>query len=1145
MKHLFSHLGRFTLAVVLACLLLAGIGAGSASAAIGPAFETFTAWGDTNLEPGGEGQIVVHLHNVGDEDANGSLKIFEEVPEGVKIEKVAWPLPDGDFAEIGLVLEWCKIEDEATVFRCEFPDFGPETGGFLKLLAPGPMAESPFFQAIPDGWSAPIYIDVSVAADASGVGTNKFRVEGAGDPTPEEEEVQIPFSSTPASFGVNLFQADVFDDGLPFGETLRQAGDHPFEQRVDFELNKRTGVNSEDGLRYAVPNGSVKTVEVTLPRGMVGNPEAVPKCDPVDFARFGATGMSTECPSNTQVGYLNIHPTLGTANRGTESIFRPRPDAVLSRVAIYNLEPPKGKAADFGFNAGTLVMGHIYPELDPAQNYAIRTVSPEISSLVQPTGVEVVFWGVPGDPAHDKLRYFGETKHPGEDALGASFEGSAIRPLLTNPMDCGFDNGGARIRVDSYQNPGNFSPVKEYGDPLNVSGCDDQRVRFKPQISLQPDNRDAGGPTGLDVHLEVPLRNDEVSEAEDLYASNGEAKGISTPPMKRVVTTFPEGMTLSPSAAQGLGTCTAAQIGLGTNSPVTCPDNSQYGRLVLHTPILPIDEQPEGFIYIAKQGDNPFHNFLALYLVVQEPNRGILVKVPGRLDLDPQTGQITTTFDDLPQFPVSDMQLTFKGGVRAGLVNPTTCGTKTIRAEFSSWADPQTPHVVDSNYEITNKPDGSPCVQNLAQRPFKPEMQAGTVSPSAGKYSPFAFRITRSDDDQEFSQIGVTLPEGLAAKFAGVGICSDAGIAQALSRETTAGAAALEQSDPSCPASSEIGSTIVGTGVGVPLSWVPGKIYLAGPYKGAPMSMVVISPAKVGPYDLGVITVRTALRIDPVTAQATATSDPFPQIFQGIPVRVRDIRLSVDRPNFTLNPTSCAPKRIDAHVTGTGGILATTADDSGIDLAERFQAADCASLGFAPKLFFRLFGGTHRGAHPKFKATLKARSGGANIAGASVALPHSEFLDQAHIKTVCTRVQFAQGECPPGSVYGFAKAITPLFDEPLQGPVYLRSSSHQLPDLVAVLRGPASRPVQVELAGRIDSVNGGIRNTFDVVPDAPVTQFTLTMQGGKKGLLQNSTDICAKAYRATAKFTAQNGKRLTLRPKMQSACGKALRKKRR
>ena len=455
--------------------------------------------------------------------------------------------------------------------------------------------------------------------------------------------------------------------------------------------------------------------------------------------------------------------------------------------------------------------------------------------------------------------------------------------------------------------------------------------------------------------------------------------------------------------------------------------------MILHTPILPATAQPEGFIYIAKQGDNPFHNFLSMYMVIQEPERGILIKVPARIDLDPNTGQITATFDELPQFPVSDMELKFKGGVRAGLVNPTTCGTKTIRSEFFSWADPSTPHVVDSNYEITQKPDGSPCVGNLAQRPFKPTLEAGTQSPSAGSYSPFVFRTTRTDDDQEYSQVGVKLPQGLAAKFAGVGICSDAAIAQALSRETVAGDGALEEANPSCPASSQIGTTEVGTGVGVPLSWVPGKVYLAGPYKGAPMSMVVISPAKVGPYDLGVITVRTAIKINPETAQGEATSDPFPQIFQGIPVRIRDIRLNLDRPNFTLNPTSCAPKQITAQITGTGGILASTADDTAANLADRFQAADCASLGFKPKLAFHLFGGVKRGAHPKFQAILKARPGDANIAAASVALPHSEFLDQAHISTVCTRVQFAAKACPQGSVYGYAVAKTPLFDQPLTG----------------------------------------------------------------------------------------------------------------
>jgi len=1129
-----THRRLWTLACT-ALLALAVFGAGTARAAIGPRYDIKATWGNTTLPPGGEGQFTVQARNIGDEaSAEGGppLVLTDELPAGVKVSAI-------HFMEGGLDLSlfgWCSGVGTETA-TCEIP-------GFFSELAPPPgdIPNSGLYLE-PTGYLPEMFVEVEVEPGASGSGTNVATVSGGGAASFTDTD-QVPFGPTPAGFGLvpDSFKADVFDAAYPDGSPVRAAGTHPFEQRVDFDLNARIETSPDDGTRGTITEGLLKDVEVTLPRGMIGNPEATPKCDPTQFAEHGVVTNSTGCPSDTQVGYLNI-PVIsgggGVNGYGRGGLINA--NSFLSRVAIYNLRPPVGKAADFGFNAGGVVIGHIYPELDPAQNYAIKTVTPNISNLLTVRASEVTFWGVPGDPVHDKFRYY-PRRGEGHGLVHAPFS-AAIRPLLTTPTDCGFDNGGARARFDSYTDPGNYTPIEEWPDPLNVTGCDDPRIRFEPKVAIQPDNRDAGGPTGLDVHLEVPQRNDEVEEAKELYGQNGYVKGISTPPMKKVVTTFPEGMTLSPSAAQGLNTCTAAQIGLGTNQPVTCPDNSQYGKLVLHTPILPIDQQPEGFIYIAKQGDNPFHNFLSLYLVIQEPERGILVKIPGRLDLDPTTGQITSTFDDLPQFPVSDMELNFKGGVRAGLVNPTTCGQKTIRAEFFSWADPTTPHVVDSNYSITQKPNGSPCVQDLGQRPFKPTLEAGTQSPSAGQYSPFLFRTTRSDDDQEYSQVGVKLPQGLAAKFAGVGICSDAGIAQALSRETIAGDGALEQSDPSCPASSQIGTTQVGTGVGVPLTWVPGKVYLAGPYKGAPMSMVVISPAKVGPYDLGVITVRTAIDINPETAQGEATSDPFPQIFQGIPVRIRDIRLNLDRPNFTLNPTSCAPKQIDAQITGTGGILASTADDTGVSLAERFQAADCASLGFKPKLAFRLFGGVKRGAHPKFQAVLKARPGDANIAYASVALPHSEFLDQAHIKTVCTRVQFAAKACPQGSVYGYATAKTPLFGTPLSGPVYLRSSSHQLPDLAVALKGPETQPVEVVLDGRIDSVNGGIRNTFEFVPDAPVTEFTLTMQGGKKGLLQNSTNLCAATHRATAKFTGQNGKPLVIHPKMQNACAKRKAKK--
>lgn len=1127
------------ISLCLSSLIALALSASVAQAAAEPTPDIKATWGDTNLPPGGEGVFTLQVKNIGSSDFEPGLKIIDELPAGVTATKINWG-PETAWEVCG-TLGWAFCEGTFGISpNCS--GIGTETvtcelTSFDILLGQGRAPQLNSNEAQTSGYLSLLFIEVAVAPSASGVGTNRAVAEGGGASLHATDADSVPFSTTPSQFGIvpGSFEGDVFDSEYPSTERSRKAGDHPYEFRAGFDFNTASVKRQDDGTREAFANGLVRNVEVTLPRGLIGNPEALPKCDPIDFAQAGISVNSSGCPADTQVGYLNIRAEERGSQNGRGGLANA--NSTLSRVALYNLVPPKGTPVDLGFNAATYVQGHIFAELDPAQNYAIKSISPNISASLNVLGTNATIWGVPGDPAHDKFRYL--VGPPNQNpTLGAPFT-APIRPFFTNPMDCGFENGGARLRADSYENPGAFTPVNEDAHALDVTGCDDPRFLFKPKVALQPTDSHAGAPTGLDVHLEVPQKNDEAKEAKELYAQNGSTKGVSTPPIKRAVVTLPAGMTLSPSAAQGLGSCSLAQIGLGDNAPVTCPDSSQFGKLIIHTPILPLDAQPEGFIYVAKQGENPFHNFLSIYLVIEEPDRGILVKIPGRVDLDPDTGQITTTFEDLPQFPVSDLQLSLKGGVRAGLVNPSTCGTKTIRAEFFTWQDSTTPHVVNSSYDVSQKPDGSPCVNRLGERSFKPTLNAGTVNNVGGSYSPFAMRLTRSDDDQEFSQLGVTLPAGLAAKFAGVGVCSDAAIAAA-ERRTGAGEGALERANPSCPASSLVGTTEVGTGVGVPLSYVPGKVYLAGPYRGAPLSIVVISPVVVGPFDLGVIAVRTALRVDPRTAQGSAQTDPFPQIFQGIPVRIRDIRLDLDRPGFTINPTSCAEKRIDAHITGTGQDVNSILDDSSADLVNRFQAADCASLGFKPKLALRLTGGSQRGAHPRLKATVTypKRGAYANIARASVTLPRSEFLDQGHIKTVCTRVQFAAQKCPAGSIYGHAVAKTPLFDAPLEGPVYLRSSTHELPDLVAALRGSPAQPVEVDLDGRIDSVGGGIRSTFEVVPDAPVETFTLRMQGGKKGLLVNSTDLCASTNRAAARFTAQNGKALGLHPAVRSTCGK-------
>ena len=1140
------------LLLVFGTLAFAGA---SAEAEPGPFWDVRTSWGDTNLPPGGEGEFQLQVRNVGDEGSEEPLTITDELPAGVTAGNVDWGSEPvqlegelfGSTVQVPVDLsQFCSGVGTGTV-TCTAPQ--ETTVELFGLTVPvKPMASfKPYPQdGVPGhqgGYLPSIYIDVEVDAGAVGSGTNVARAEGGGSPAPFVDEDEVPFSATPSTFGIRQgsFEADSFDAAYPSGERVRQAGAHPFEQRIDFELNQESKVGG-DGTRYVSANGLIRSAQVTLPRGMIGNPQAVPQCKPVDFV--SDTFKGSQCPADTQVGYVSTRLLFGPLLHGHGGKGIRFSSTKIPYVPIYNLAPPKGTPVDLAFNVAGIVQAHIYATLDPSHGYAIKAITPNISEAFPVRETEVTIWGVPGDPAHDKFRYFPEEAgHEVDNPLentGAPWGSAPIRPFYSLPSSCEpGSSGGTRIRIDSYEQPEAFTPEQESGGGSTFTGCDDPRFQFQPDISLQPTDSHAGAATGLDVHLEVPQRDDEVENAEELYAQSGVDEAIPTPPLKKAVVTFPEGVTLSPSAAQGLGACGSAQIGLGSDDPVTCPASSQLGRLTLQTPVLPADNQPEGFIYVARQGDNPFHNFLTLYLVIEEPERGILVKLPGRVDLDPKTGRITTTFEDLPQFPVSDMQMSFKAGPRAALVQPQTCGRKTIHAEFFSWQAPSVPIGVDSFYEITQRPNGSPCFADLIERPFAPRLSAGTRGNAGGTYSPFLMRLTRSDEDQELSRLGVTLPTGLTAKFAGVAMCPDAGIAQAERRGGT-GEGALEQADPSCPQSSLIGSTNVGAGVGVPLTYVPGKVYLAGPYKGAPLSVVVISPAIVGPFDLGVIAVRSALEVNPETAQGTAVSDSLPQILQGIPVRIRDLRLKLDRRQFTLNPTSCEEKRVAARVTGVGGDPFGTADDSVADVFDRFQAARCSALRFKPQLSLRLFGPTHRGAHPRLRAVLTYPRRGkyANIARASVVLPHSEFLEQAHIRTVCTRVQFAARSCPAGSVYGHAMAKTPLFDTPLRGPVYLRSSSHKLPDLVAVLRGPDAQPIEVDLAGRIDSVDGGIRNTFEVVPDAPVSKFVLTMKGAGKGLLANSENLCAQTSRATARFVAQNGKRLSLHPAMRNKCPK-------
>jgi hypothetical protein len=480
------------------------------------------------------------------------------------------------------------------------------------------------------------------------------------------------------------------------------------------------------------------------------------------------------------------------------------------------------------------------------------------------------------------------------------------------------------------------------------------------------------------------------------------------------------------------------------------------------------------------------------------------------------------------------------------LASPPKCGTYDVEATLYPWSGGAPVHTT-SAFQIISGPESQPCPSG-GLPPFKPGLIAGSINNAAGRFSPFNVRLFRTDSEQEITHFSIKLPPGITAKLAGVPYCSDAQIANAKARTGSHGGRE-ELEHPSCPAASEIGHTLVGGGVGSALAYAPGKIYLAGPYHGSNLSIVAITSGIVGPFDIGTVVVREALKIDPETAEAfidATGSDPIPHIIKGIPVHLRDIRAYVDKPDFTLNPTDCSRTSTASTVLGSGLDFGSEADDRPVTVSTPYQAADCAALPFKPRLGLKLRGGTRRGSYPALRATLNMNGiGEAGIARAEVILPKSEFIANAHFNTICTKVQFKAGagngtSCPAGSIYGKATAVTPILGEPLTGPVFLRSSEHQLPDLVVALH---NSQVDFDLVGHVDSVKGRLRNTFEAAPDAPVTSFVLEMQGGKKGLFENSTNLCTATHKAEANFTGQNGKTYDAKPVIKATgCAKAKKK---
>jgi hypothetical protein len=889
---------------------------------------------------------------------------------------------------------------------------------------------------------------------------------------------QADFGFAPGSVSVTARNLD--------GTLDTQAGSHPASFQISF------GLNEEEGKSVG---GALRNVLVELPPGLVGNLASMPRCTRAKFE-----GATPGCPGSSQVGLVQANAT------GLGEVVDP----------VYNVEPPPGVAAELGFSVFNFVPLQ-FASVRSEDGYGVSVLAPNVPLELKQ--VTETIWGTPSEAIHDPDRTCGDVVGRGH-VQGCAADVPHV-PFLTLPTSCGPLE--VTVKGDSDLNPGVYVSERvpmldDAGHVANLQGC--ESVPFDPAVSAVPSSHSAESPSGLGFELSLPDKG--------LLDPSGIAE---SEPVKTEVT-LPAGITANPAAAAGLVGCNEAQYKAATGAlGVGCPEASKLGTLVARSPLL--EEAIEGSVYLATPNQNKFGSLLALYVVASAKERGVLVKQAGEVEVDQATGQLTTTFDELPPLPYSSFELKLREGPRAPLITPDVCGSYETVARLYPFSSPGSATTRTAPFTVSAGAGGGACASSAAQLPFAPKLSAGTLTPLAGAFSPFVFKLSREDGDQRFSSINATLPEGLTGKLAGIPYCPESGIAQAQARSNE-GEGALELSSPSCPAASQVGVVNVGAGAGSQPYHVQGEAYLAGPYKGAPLSLAIVTPAIAGPFDLGVVVVRAALYVDESTAEITVKSDPVPTILHGIPLDVRSISVQVDRSQFTLNPTDCEAMAVGGEAVSTTGAVA--------QLSNRFQVGGCAGLGFNPTLKLAFKGGTTRTRHPALSTVLTFPSKGAfaNVASAAVTLPHSELLDQAHVGLPCTRPQFAEEKCPKISVLGRAKAWSPLLDEPLEGKVYFRANGgvRDLPDIVADLRGQ----VHLVLVGAVDTVtpkrNARIRTTFFQVPDAPVSKFELQLKGGHEGTLVNSENLCRSPQRAVVRLVAQNGRVKETQPTIANGCGK-------
>ncbi len=853
------------------------------------------------------------------------------------------------------------------------------------------------------------------------------------------------------------------------------AGDHP-DLSTSFSL---ASPGSPEGARNVIFNA---------PEGVFGNPNAVTQCTQSDFAL-------DQCPSNAQSGLITAY-----AN------YEGNPHYLLGTAPIFALQPLGDQTALLAFISPILDIPIQIPvAVRTSTDYGLRFTVSNITELTPLAGANLTFWGFPAAASNDAERF--PKGSPGEPAncpelttaacIGKGTAASIpVRPFTDNPTTCPGATLTSSLEVQTYQDPAN--PTRKEATYPATTSCDLEV--FNPVLFASPTTTETDSPSGLNVDLDAP-------QFLGFAASPSELRAASV--------TLPEGLTINPDAADGQFACSDAEANFDSEGPAECPDRSKIGTFTIGTQAL--SGPLEGAVYIGepRPGDQ-----YRIFLVAS--GFGINAKLVGSFRPNPETGQVTAWFENLPQVPFEEFNLHLFASDRGLMATPTHCTIYKTQAEFYPWNATLAEQESTQVFGLDSGPDGTRCPGEA--RPFKPTLVAGTLTPDAGAFSSYTLKLDREDGDQFLGKLNFTLPPGLTADLRGITYCSEASITAA---SNTPGR--TEQANPSCPASSQIGTTNVAAGPGTHPFHATGKVYFAGPFKGAPLSLVAVTPALAGPYDYGTVVVRVALHVDPLDAHVIADSETVPSIIGGIPIRMRSIQVNIDKPNFMINPTNCSELRTVSEGIGDQGTAAA--------FSSPFIAVNCGILPFEPKLTIIQLGGhkgTLRSSDPSIRFDLTTRSGDANIQSLSVTLPNAMEIDQNHLGNLCSKAELEATRCAGRQPIGVVKDETPLLEAPLEGRAFAVSGYKGLPHVAFILGGQVMIVPQAETK---TVSNQRLRTTVPVVPDVPIGHFQLTLFGKSQGYLANTRNLCGKSAASIVQFTAQNGKTLRRDEPIKTACG--------